>query len=418
MELKNPVNPYGRGMMENREAKQMLDDLDIKRIRGRMLFDSGGNPAVEAEVILENGAQGKAAVSVFDEMNGEEEADYIREWLSEAILFEDAAEQKYIDRLLTEQRDQDDADHKEYGRGKAGVLALSMAAARAAGAGLGLPLYRYLGGTTAPVMPVPVMSMIDGGDWLKGIDFKEIMIVPLNRSSFAEGLRMGAEVYQTLKRLLTLNGFDTSIGGSGGFAADMKSSEEALHYIMDAVRLSGYDPDMDLTAAICGNADDLYAKEEGIYRFNKESLKNGILVHRNQKDMISYYLRLADGFPLGIVTDGLWKQDLESRNRMYQMFQHRLVIASDDFFASNGVEIQLKKAGTVTAALEMIQEAKKMGSKVIVSNSDKETEEAFLGDMAVAAGADYIKCGAPCRGECTAKYNELLRIEEFYSRQC
>ncbi len=322
----------------------MLDDLDIKRIRGRMLFDSGGNPAVEAEVILENGAQGRAAVSVFNEMNGEEEADYIREWLSEAILFEDAAEQNYIDRLLTEQRNQDDADHKENGRGKAGVLALSMAVARAAGAGLGLPLYRYLGGTTAPVMPVPMMSMIDGGDWLKGIDFKEIMILPLNRSSFAEGIRMGAEVYQTLKRLLTLSGFDTSVGESGGFAADMKSSEEALHYIMDAVRLSGYDPHTDVTAAICGTA-------------------------------------------------------------------------SYDFFASTGVEIQLKKAGTVTAALDMIQEVKKMGSKVIVSNSDKETEEAFPGDMAVAAGADYIKCGAPCRGECTAKYNELLRIEEFYRRQ-
>jgi enolase len=394
----------------------MLEDLDIKLIRGRMLFDSGGNPAVEAEVILENGAQGKATVSVFDGINGEEEADYIRAWLSEAILFEDAAEQKNIDRLLIKQREDDDADHKENGRGKAGVLALSMAAARAAGAGLGLPLYRYLGGTTAPVMPIPVMSMIDGGDWVNGIDFREIMIVPLNRGSFAEGLRMGAEVYQTLKRLLSLNGFDTSVGESGGFAADVKNSEEALHYIMDAVRLSGYDPELEVAVAISGNADHLYVKEEGIYRFNKESLKNGILVHRNQKDMISYYLRLADGFPIGFVTDGLWKKDLEGRNRMYQMFRHRFMIASDDLFASNGVEIQLKKAGTVTAALEMVQEARKLGSKVIFSSSHKETEEAFLGDMAAAVGADYVKCGAPCRGECTAKYNELLRIAEFYGK--
>ncbi|MDF2886642.1 MAG: Phosphopyruvate hydratase [Lacrimispora sp.] len=394
----------------------MLEDLDIKLINGRMLFDSGGNPAVEAEVILENGAQGKATVSVFDEINGEEEADYIRAWLSEAILFEDAAEQKNIDRLLIKQREDDDADHKENGRGKAGVLALSMAAARAAGAGLGLPLYRYLGGSTAPVMPIPVMSMIDGGDWVNGIDFREIMIVPLNRGSFAEGLRMGAEVYQTLKRLLSLNGFLTSVGESGGFAADVKNSEEALHYIIDAVRLSGYDPELDVAVAISGNADHLYVKEEGIYRFNKESLKNGILVHRNQKDMISYYLRLADGFPIGFVTDGLWKKDLEGRNRMYQMFRHRFMIASDDLFASNGVEIQLKKAGTVTAALEMVQEARKLGSRVIFSSSYKETEEAFLGDMAAAVGADYVKCGAPCRGESTAKYNELLRIAEFYGK--
>ncbi len=395
----------------------MLDDLDIKLIRGRMLLDSGGNPAVEAEVILENGAQGKAVVSVFDEMTEREEADYIREWLSEAILFEDAAEQKNIDNLLIRQREADDADHKENGRGKAGVLALSMAAARAAGAGLGLPLYRYLGGSTVPVMPVPVMSMIDGGDWGKGIDFKEIMIIPLNRTSFAEGLRLGVEVYQTLKRLLTLNGIDTSVGESGGFAADVKSAEEALHYIMDAVRLSGYEPDTDVAAGISGYADHLYVKEEGIYHFDKESLNNGILVHRNQKDIISYYLRLADGFPLGLVTEGLWTKDLEGRNRMYQMFQHRFTIASDDFFASNGVEIQLKKAGTVSAALEMAKRAGMLGHKVIFSNSHKETEELFLSDMAAAVGADYIKCGAPCRGECTAKYNELLRIEEFYSRQ-
>lgn len=387
----------------------MLEDLDIKQIRGRMLYDSGGNPAVEAEVILENGAHGKAAVSVFGEIDGEEEADVINEWLSEAILFEDASDQENIDRLLIQQLEKN-------GRGRAGVLALSMAAARAAGAGLGLPLYRYLGGTSAPAMPIPVMSMIDGGDCVKGIDFKEIMIVPLKRSSFAEGLRMGAEIYQTLKRLLSINGFDTSVGESGGFAADMKSSEESLHYIMDAVRLSGYDPNCDVSAAIYGNADNLYIKEEGIYRFDKESLKNGIPVHRDQKDMISYYLRLADGFPLGIVMNGLYKNDPDDRNRMYQMLKHRLLMVSDDFFASNGVEIQLKKAGTVTGALNMVSEAKKMGSKVIFSNSDKETEEVFLGDMAVALGADYIKCGAPCRGEYTAKYNELLRIEEFYGQ--
>ena len=327
----------------------MLDDLDIKQVRGRMLFDSGGTPAVEAEVILENGAQGRALISI-DEKNGEKEISLIREWLSEAILFEDASDQENIDQLLLEANKNPSIIKEE---GKAGVLALSMAAARAAGAGLGLPLYRYLGGTSSPIMPLPVMSMIDGSDGIKGIDFKDIMIIPRNQSSFAEGLRMGTEIYQSLKRLLYLSGYKTMIGKSGGFAADVKNTEEALHYIMDAVRLAGYNKKSDVSAVIRVDPDHLYAKEDGVYRFPKESRKNGI-------------------------------------------------------------EIQLKQAETVTGALQMVQEAKKQGLKVIFSSGDRETEEAFLADLAVALGADYINSGAPCRGEYTAKYNELLRIEEFY----
>lgn len=389
----------------------MLDDLDIKQVRGRMLFDSGGNPAVEAEVILENGAQGRALISV-DEKDGENEACLVREWLSEAILFEDASDQANIDQLLLEANKTRKAFDRE--DGKAGVLALSMAVARAAGAGIGLPLYRYLGGTSSPVMPLPVMSVIDGSDCIKGIDFKEIMIIPRTQSSFAEGLRMGTEIYQSLKRLLYLSGYETTIGKSGGFVADVKNTEEALHYIMDAVRLAGYDKKSEVSAVISVDPDHLYAKEEGVYRFQKESKKNGILIHRNKKDMINYYLRLADGFPLGMLFDGLWEEDLEGRGRMLEMLKHRMLIVSDDFCMSNGIEIKLKRAGTVTGAIQMVEEAKKQGLKVIFSTDDRETEEAFLADLSVALGADYINGGAPCRGEYTAKYNELLRIEEFY----
>ena len=388
----------------------MLDDLDIKQVRGRILFDSGGTPAVEAEVILENGAQGRALISI-DEKNGEKEISLIREWLSEAILFEDASDQENIDQLLLDANKNRSTIKEE---GKAGVLALSMAAARAAGAGLGLPLYRYLGGTSSPVMPLPVMSMIDGSDCIKGIDFKDIMIIPRNQSSFAEGLRMGTEIYQSLKRLLYLSGYKTMIGKSGGFAADVKNTEEALHYIMDAVRLAGYNKKSDVSAVIRVDPDHLYAKEDGVYRFPKESRKNGISIYRNKKDMINYFLRLADGFPLGMLFDGLWKEDLEGRSRMFEMLKHRMLLVFNDGYMSNGIEIQLKQAETVTDALQMVQEAKKQGLKVIFSSGDRETEEAFLADLAVALGADYINSGAPCRGEYTAKYNELLRIEEFY----
>ncbi|HCD45436.1 MAG TPA: phosphopyruvate hydratase, partial [Lachnoclostridium sp.] len=210
----------------------MLNGLDIIEITGRIVRDSWGYPGVEAEVILENGAHGRAAVSMGNNGSAEEQVRLVNDRLSESILFEDASDQGRIDRMLSQAGDENWAEVD----GNQGVLAISMAVARAAGAGLHLPLYRYLGGTSAPVMPVPMMSMISGGGGDKGLDFHEIMIVPQGANSYSEGLRMGVEIYQALKRLLSISGFSTSTGDGGGFEPDMKNSEEALHYLMDSFK--------------------------------------------------------------------------------------------------------------------------------------------------------------------------------------
>lgn len=385
----------------------MLNGLDIIEVTGRTIRDTWGYSGVEAEVVLENGAHGRAAVSLGNTGCAEKQAEMINERLSESILFEDASDQRGIDRRLKQESEQNWSQ---------GVLAISMAVARAAGAGIRLPLYRYLGGTSAPVMPVPMMSMISGGSGDNGLDFHEIMIVPQGAGSYAEGLRMGVEIYQTLKRLLSMSGFSTSTGEGGGFEPDMKNTEEALHYLMDSFQLTGYKPGTDVLVAINAGADQLYVKEEGTYCFSKESKKGGISINREQKDMIAYYMRLADGFPICAVMNGLWKEDLEGRKQLMSLLEHRTLMISDDVTAANATVIRMEQAGTVTGALEMVEKARKAGHKVIIASDTRDTEESFLSDMAVAVRADYVKSGAPCRGECTAKYNELLRIEEFYRR--
>ncbi|MBE7721307.1 hypothetical protein [Lacrimispora indolis] len=390
----------------------MLNELDIIEVTGRTVRDSWGYPGVEAEVVLENGAHGRAAVSLGNTGRAEEQAEIVNDRLSEIILFEDASDQGRIDRELQQASEENGAGKNR----NQGVLALSMAVARAAGAGLHLPLYRYLGGTSAPVMPVPMMSMISGGNGEKGLDFHEIMIVPQGAGSYSEGLRMGVEIYQTLKRLLAMSGFSTSTGDGGGFEPDMKNSEEALHYLMDSFQLTGYKPGTDVLVAINAGADQLYVKEEGTYCFSKESKKGGISINREQKDMIAYYMRLADGFPICAVINGLWKEDIEGRKQMMSLLEHRALMVSDDFTEANATIIRMEQAGTVTGALEMVEKARKAGHKVIIASDIRDTEEAFLADMAAAVRADYVKSGAPCRGECTAKYNELLRIEEFYRK--
>ena len=328
----------------------MLGDLDIIEVYGRLVYDACANLAVEAEVILENGAHGRAMVSLWGEKQPEKSVELINNWYSEAVLLEDATDQNTVDRILIKAKKilNDPA-------GDFGVLALSMAIARAAGAGLFLPLYRYLGGTSTPVMPVPMMSLLSGENIEKGIDFCEILVVPEINKSFSQGLLMGTEIYQTLKRLLTLHGYETAVGRNGGFTTDMKHIKEVLRYTIDAFLLTGYKPGVDAWIAIDADAGDLYTDGDGICLFSKE------------------------------------------------------------FGASKAMVIELDRAGTVSNALEMVRKAKKSGSKVIFSNGIGATEETFLSDIAAASGADYIRGGAPCRGECTAKYNQLIRIEEHFS---
>ncbi len=390
----------------------MFCGLDIIEVTGKIILDSRAKLAVEAEVVLENGAHGRASVTLENVKSAHQEREAVNDWLSEAILYEDASNQGKIDRVLLQAA----RNQITKSNGSFGVLALSMAVARAAGAGIGLPLYRYLGGTSAPVMPVPMMNMICAGDREKGHDFQELMVVPQGMKSYSEGIRMGTEIYHTLKKLLDMSGYRTFTGKDGGFVLDMKSIEDALHYLMSAVKLSGYKPGEEVMVAVNAGAGRLYTKEEGVYHFSRESRKAGILMDRKQKDMIAYYLRLADGFPICAVIDGLWKADLEGRGRLMRLLAHRVLMVSDDFIVSNGIVIKMKQSQTVTGALEMVEKARKAGDKVIFSSSFGDTQDPFLADMAAAVRADYIKCGAPCYGECTAKYNELLRIEEVFNK--
>ncbi|WP_124068111.1 hypothetical protein [Clostridium sp. E02] len=334
----------------------MLGDLDIIEVYGRLVYDSCANLAVEAEVILENGAHGRASVSLWGAKQPEKSAELINNWYSEAVLLEDAADQNAVDRMLIKAK-----KILNDPTGDFGISALSMAIARAAGAGLFLPLYRYLGGTSTPVMPVPMMSLLCGENIEKGIGFCEILVVPENNKSFSQGLLMGTEIYQTLKRLLTLHGYETAVGRNGGFTTDMKNIKEVLHCTIDAFSLTGYKLGVDARIAIDADAEELYVDAEKLY---------------------------ADG--------------------MY--------LFSKEFGTSKAMVIELERAETVSNALEMVRKAKKSGCKVIFSNGIAATEETFLSDIAAASGADYIRGGAPCRGECTAKYNQLIRIEEHFNQ--
>lgn len=388
----------------------MSGNLDVINVMGRKVYDSWGNPALEAEVVLENGAQGRAIVPIPRKQDINREREFLLNQLSECIMFEDASNQAEIDRLLIKKY----MEKREIGVGSCGVIGLSMAVARAAGAGLFLPLYRYLGGTSAPVMPAPMFSMISGGDREKGIDFQELAVIPKNMKTYGEGLRMGAEIYHTLKKQLMINGYDISTGDAGGFTADMKNTEEALRYVMEAIELAGYIPGIDAEIGIYAAADRLYKKEDGIYNFEKEGRHQGEKVHRNRKEMMNYYLRLADRFPVSFIMNGLWRYDIEGQEQMMEMLGQRLLLSFKDTDKSNVDMIELMQAGTVAAVLDMVQQAKMAGHKIIIANDFMETEESFAADLAAAIGADYVRCKTPRRGDYGPKHNELLRIEEFY----
>lgn len=363
----------------------MFGALVIKEVTGRVVLDSCASPAVEAEVVLQNGAHGRASVSLKNAGQARKETAVIRELLSDAILSEDASEQKYIDSLLLQA-----VKKKQWNKNNSmGVLVLSMAAARAAGAGMGLPLYRYLGGTSAPVMPVPMMNMIRGGD-SSGIDFREIMVVPKSAVSYKEGLRLGVEIYQTLKRLLSIRDYQPSTGEDGGIVCDIKNSQIALKYLTASMKLCGCRPGEDAMIAVNAQA---------------------------SQGSLDDYLRLLEEYPICAIINGLGKEDIEGRNQLKEMLNNRVLMAFDDFYSGNGIVMKMEKTGTVTKTLEMVKKARSFGYKVIISNNIGETEEPFIADLAAAVGADYIKSGAPTRGECTAKYNELIRIEEFYKKR-
>ena len=409
----------------------MTEGLEIIEVTGRRLFDSEGLPAVEAEVELENGARGRAMVALCENSGN---TDQMMAVLSECVLFEDASDQRGVDKILEETA-------SSVGTAKCGgfLTAVSMAVSRAAAAGLGMPLYRYLGGTAPGRLPVPMMTMISGGRYGRNnsLDMESYMVVPVGAASFREGAARCMEVYQALKRLLTISGHQTGVGEDGGFVPDLRNSEEALEYVMKAMTLCGCEPGKDMCMAIGAGAGALYHEGTGFYQFKGESRMTGVPVERDRNDMMAFYIRLMDGFPVCAVFDGLAESDAEGWGLLTKILGNRAVFIGQHQYREpgginpyerdwtglsdwNGVEenaagISLCGAKSVTAAMEMAELAKKNGLKLAVSQGYGETEDPYAADFAAAVNADWIRAGAPCRSERTSKYNELLRIEEWMS---
>ncbi len=349
--------------------------------------------------------------------------EHVNTVLADAIAFENVLNQGKIDRLLRE------ADGTE-NKGKLGanaILGVSMAAARAAANALEIPLYRYLGGIAGKTMPMPMMNILNGGVHADNtVDLQEFMIMPVGAESFKEGLRMCAEIYQTLKGLLKTNGYSTAVGDEGGFAPNLKNTEEVLSYLVDAIALSGFQPGTQVGIAIDAASSELYDEKTGMYLFPGEGKMSGIRVERDAREMVEYYRRLVEGFPIISIEDGLQEEDWEGWQLLTKTLGHKLQLVGDDLFvtntkrlkkgidmdAANAILVKVNQIGTLTESLEAIEMAKKAGYGTVISHRSGETEDSIIADIAVAVNAGQIKTGAPCRSDRVAKYNQLLRIEE------
>lgn len=419
----------------------MCNQLEIIGIQGREILDSRGNPTVEVEVELEGGAVGRAAVPSgastgkfeavelrdgglrYHGLGVKKAVEHVNTVLAEAVLFENALNQKHIDQLL---READGTDNKEK-LGANAILGVSMAVARAAANGLEMPLYRYLGGIGASQLPVPMMNILNGGVHADNtVDLQEFMIMPVGAKTFSDGLQMCAEIYHTLKKLLKTSGYSTAVGDEGGFAPNLKNTEEVLSYIVEAVKLSGYESGTQVKIAIDAASSELYDEASGMYVFPGESKMSGIQVKRSAEEMVEYYQRLVDGFPIISIEDGLQEEDWEGWQMLTKRLGHRIQLVGDDLFVTNtkrlkkGIElgagnailVKVNQIGTLTESFEAIEMAKKAGFHTVISHRSGETEDSIIADIAVAVNSGQIKTGAPCRSDRVAKYNQLLRIEE------
>ncbi len=415
--------------------------LDVK---AREILDSRGNPTVEAEVICEAGIEGRASVPS-GASTGKFEALELRDWdekdrydgkgvnkavanvnvdIKDIVAGHSVTEQMHLDRMMIAY----DGTENKSRLGANAMLSVSMASARAGAEVSGLPLFQYLGGTYAHVLPVPMMNIINGGaHTTSALDFQEFMIMPVGACCFREALRMGTEVYHVLRELLLEDGHVTAVGDEGGFAPNLKNAEEALDYLMRAVERAGYQPGEDVTFAMDAAASELYNDETGKYIFEGEGRLKGSPVVRSADEMIAYYKKLTEKYPLRSIEDGLDEEDWEGWTHMTRELGNRVQLVGDDLFvtnssrlqrgiqmgAANAILIKVNQIGTVSEAMKAIETAKRAGYKVIVSHRSGETEDSFIADLAVGVNAGQIKTGAPCRSDRVVKYNQLLRIEDM-----
>ena len=426
----------------------MLRYLPVRRIHARQVLDSRGIPTVEVEVTVGEGIIGiegytARAIVPSGASTGKFEAIELRDGekgyyvglsvqkavenvntrLAEAVLGENALNQVHIDELLIKA---DGTENKE-SIGANATLGVSMAIARAAAVALRVPLYQYLGGCHTRKLPVPMMNILNGGKHADNtVDLQEFMIMPCGADSFEEGIRMCVEIYQYLKRLLRENGLSTAVGDEGGFAPDLKDSRDVLRLIIEAVEKTGYKPGKDICIAIDAAASELYDENLGVYRFPGESKMKGEEILRDAGEMIDYYEKLMKEFPIISIEDGLQEDDWEGWKMMTERLGSRIQLVGDDLFVTNvkrlvcGIKLKVANAilvkvnqiGTLSEAIGAVKMAQQAGYRAIISHRSGETEDSFVADLAVAAGAGQIKTGAPCRSDRNAKYNQLLRISE------
>ena len=408
----------------------------IVKITGREILDSRGNPTVEADVILADGSMGRAAVPS-GASTGEHEAVELRDGdksrflgkgtskavshvngeIASALHGKDALQQAELDRLMMEL----DGTPNKGRLGANAILAVSMAAARAGAAAQRTPLYRYLGGVGASILPVPMMNIINGGAHAdNSVDVQEFMIAPFGAPKFSEALRMGVEVFHTLKKVLSKKGYSTAVGDEGGFAPMLKSNEEAIESVLEAIEQAGYKPGEQIGICLDPAASEFY--QDGKYVFKKSDKSQ-----RSSEQMVEYWSNWVRQYPAILsIEDGMSEEDWSGWKLMTDMLGKKIQLVADDIFVTNpsifrrGIEqgiansilIKVNQIGTLTETLEAMQMASAAGYTAVVSHRSGETEDPFIADLVVATGAGQIKTGSASRTDRIAKYNQLLRIEE------
>lgn len=419
----------------------MYKYLPITDIYAREILDSRGNPTIEVEVLAGDEFCGRAAVPSgastgqfealelrdieerYDGLGVEMAVDHVNARIAPAIIGMNIFDQAEIDEVLI----QLDGTKDKSNLGANAILGVSMAVARAGAASLGLPLYAYLGGVNAKRLPVPMMNIINGGKHAdNSIDIQEFMILPVGASSFKEGLRMCAEVYHTLKKLLKDAGFSTAVGDEGGFAPNLPDAKAALRWIKNAVEKAGYQTGKDICFALDIAATELYDQKFKKYVFEGEKTEQGEAVVRSAEELIDYYEELLEEFPIVSLEDPLDEEDWDGWELLTTRLGLNVQLLGDDLFvtntkrlqkgiqrkAANAILIKVNQIGTLTEAFDAIEMAKTSGYRTIISHRSGETVDSFIADLAVAFNAGQIKTGAPCRSERVEKYNQLLRIEE------
>lgn len=418
-----------------------MREVKIVDVHAREILDSRGNPTVEVDVELDGGIIGRAQVPS-GASTGEHEALELRDGekryqgqgvetavtnvntrIADRIIGQNVFNQAEIDRIMLEA----DGTENKSKYGANAILGVSLAVAKAAAIVLKMPLYRYIGGVNARTLPVPMMNILNGGKHADNtVDLQEFMIAPVGAESIKQGMQMACEIYHTLKKILNQKGLSTAVGDEGGFAPDLPTSQAVLDLIVEAIEAAGYRPGEQIKIAIDAAASELYVENQDLYYFPGESKMSGKEVYRNAEEMVQYYEDLVAKYPIFSIEDGLNENDMRGWKLLTYRLGDKIQLVGDDLFVTNtnrlsmGIQegiansilIKYNQIGTLTETLNAIHMAATAGYTTVISHRSGETEDSFIADLAVAVNAGQIKTGAPCRSDRTAKYNQLIRIEE------